>query len=186
MSPKSIMIDPDDVRKPGAIKFTDIPVNQYRPDPAREAALFEARRAWARDAGLDVSAYILARALPGTQARVATILRALRDDQNRSFALAEFHDVLAGLAPTALADAVHHVDLRSLAPYVQNYVAAMVEQAASAAGIGPPAWTRDIPALDEPHFATPLRSVRLYLLRAAPVAFRRRNIFADAPLGARV
>ncbi|MEK7476014.1 MAG: thiamine pyrophosphate-dependent enzyme [Candidatus Coatesbacteria bacterium] len=36
MSPKSIMIDPDDVRKPGAIRFADIPVNAYRSDPVRE------------------------------------------------------------------------------------------------------------------------------------------------------
>ncbi|MGH7648481.1 MAG: plasmid mobilization protein [Gemmatimonadaceae bacterium] len=140
----------------------------------------------ARDAGLDVSAYVLARALPPIDARVATIVHALRDDRNRSFALAEFHDLLAGLAPMEFGAALELVDVRALAPYVQNYVAAMVEQAANAAGVEPPSWTRGIQALDEPHFATPLRSVRLYLLRAAPVAFRRRNIFADAPLGARV
>jgi uncharacterized protein (DUF1778 family) len=134
----------------------------------------------ARDAGLDVSAYVLARALPAIDARVATIVHALRDDRNRSFALAEFHDLLAGLAPMEFGAALQRVDVRGLAPYVQNYVAA------NAAGVEPPSWTRGIQPLDEPHFATPLRSVRLYLLRAAPVAFRRRNIFADAPLGARV
>ena len=37
MSPKSILIDPDDVRKPGTIRFADIPVNAYRPDAGREA-----------------------------------------------------------------------------------------------------------------------------------------------------
>lgn len=155
---------------------------QIRVTAAEKAAI--KRRA--RDAGLDVSAYVLARALPDVETRVATIIRALHEDRNRSFALAEFHDVLAALAPMEFAAALHHVDVRGLAPYVQNYVAAMVEQGAAAAGVQPPAWTRDIPPLDEPHFATPLRSVRLYLLRASPVAFRRRNIFADAPLGARV
>jgi hypothetical protein len=140
----------------------------------------------ARDAGLDVSAYVLSRALPNADTRLAGILGALRDDRNRSFALAELHDLLVGLAPMEFAAALARVDVRGLVPYVQNYVGAMVEQAAQAAGAEPPAWTRDIPPLDEPHFSTPLRSVRLYLLRAAPVAFRRRNIFADTPLGARV
>jgi hypothetical protein len=140
----------------------------------------------ARHAGLDVSAYVLARALPDIDARVAVIVRALRNEQNRSYALAEFHDLLAGLAPMEFAAALQHVDVHGLERYVQNYAAAMVEQAASVAGVDPPAWTRDVQPLDEPHFATPLRSVRLYLLRAASVAFRRRNIFADAPLGARV
>lgn len=140
----------------------------------------------ARDAGLDVSAYVLARALPDTDARLAGIVRALRDDRNRSYALAELHDVLARLSPTEFGAALDGVDVTGLAPYVQNYVAAMIEQASAAAGVEPPAWTHEIAPLDEPHFSTPLRSVRLYLLRAAPVAFRRRNIFADAPLGARV
>jgi len=155
---------------------------QIRVTAAEKAAI--KRRA--RNAGLDVSAFVLARALPDVDARVAGIIAALRDDRNRSFALAEFHDLLAGLAPMEFGQALERVDVRELKPYVQNYVAAMVEQAASAFGVVAPAWTRGIPPLDEPHFATSLRSARLYLLRVAPVAFRRRNIFAEAPLGARV
>jgi len=155
---------------------------QIRVTAAEKAAI--KRRA--RHAGLDVSAYVLARALPDADTRAAGIVAALRDDRNRSFALAEFHDLLAELAPMEFGAALEGVDVRDLAPYVQNYVAAMVEQAANALGVAAPAWTRDIPPLDEPHFATSLRSARLYLLRAAPIAFRRRNIFADAPLGARV
>lgn len=155
---------------------------QIRITAAEKAAI--KRRA--RQAGLDVSAYVLSRALPDTDSRLSGIISALRDESNRSFALAEFHDLLASLAPIEFAAALEHVELVGLAPYVQNYIAAMVEQAATAAGLAAPEWTRAIPPLDEPHFATPLRSVRLYLLRAAPAAFRRRNIFAEAPLGARV
>ena len=140
----------------------------------------------ARNAGLDVSAYVLARALPDVDGRVAGIIAALRDDRDRSFALAEFQDLLAGLAPMEFGSALERVDVRGLTPYLQNYVAAMVEQAASSAGVAAPTWTSDIAPLDAPHFATSLRSARLYLLRAAPVAFRRRNIFAEATLGARV
>ena len=137
----------------------------------------------ARNAGLDVSAYVLARALPDMDSRVAGIIAALRDDRDRSFALAEFHDLLAELAPMELGPALERIDVRGLTPYVQNYVAAMVEQAASAAGVVAPAWTRNIAPLDEPRFATPLRSARLYLLRVTPVAFRRRNIFTESRLG---
>lgn len=155
---------------------------QIRVTAAEKAAI--KRRA--RNAGLDVSAYMLWRALPDLDARVAAIFAALREDRNRSFALAEFHDLLAGLAPMELGPALERVEVRDLTPDVQNYVAAMVEQAADEAGIPAPMWTRDIAPLDEPHFATSLRGARLYLLRAAPVAFRRRNIFAEAPLGARV
>jgi len=155
---------------------------QIRVTTAEKAAL--KRRA--RDAGLDVSAYVLARALPAADARLAGVVAALRDEDRRSYALAELHDLLGAVAPVEFAAVLGAVDVRGLAPYVQNYVAAMVEQAAHALGVAAPDWTREIPPLDEPHFATPLRSVRPYLLRAAPVAFRRRNIFADAPLGARV
>lgn len=155
---------------------------QIRVTAAEKAAI--KRRA--RNAGLDVSAYVLARALPDMDSRVAGIIASLRDDRDRSFALAEFHDLLAELAPMELGPALERIDVRGLTPYVQNYVAAMVEQAANAAGVAPPAWTREIARLDAPHYATSLRSARLYLLRAAPVAFRRRNIFAEAPLGARV
>lgn len=139
----------------------------------------------ARNAGLDVSAYVLARALPDLDGRVAGIVAALRDDCNLSFALAEFQDLLAELAPMDFGAALERVDVRGLTPYVQNYVAAMVEQAASAAGAAAPAWTRDIAPLDAPYFATLLRSARLYLLCVTPVAFRRRNIFTESRLGDR-
>jgi hypothetical protein len=62
----------------------------------------------------------------------------------------------------------------------------MVEQAAHQQDVVPPAWVRDVEPLDEPHFAVPLSSLRLHLLRAAPVPFKRRNIFVDSAVGDRV
>jgi hypothetical protein len=53
-------------------------------------------------------------------------------------------------------------------------------------GVTPPTWAGSVEPLDRPHFATPLRSLRLHLLRASPVPFKRRNIFVDSSVGARV
>lgn len=140
----------------------------------------------ARAAGQDVSAYVLSRALPSQVDRLAGIVRALRDDTDRRFALAELHDLLVALAPAEFGATLESMDVRDVDPMTQNYAAAMVEQAAHVTGVPAPAWTRDIAPLNAPHFATPLRGLRPYLLQVTPVPFRRRNIFTDAGIGARV
>lgn len=155
---------------------------QVRVAPHQKATL----KRLASAAGLDVSAYVLARVLPPDQARFAGILHQLHHDADRRFALAELNDLLARCAPAQFADAVGRADLGAFAPLVQNYVAAMVEQAAAQKGVQPPAWVHDVAPLEEPHFGAPLQSLRLHLLRAAPVAFKRRNIFVDASVGDRV
>ncbi len=38
--PKNLIVDPTVVRKPGVLKIKDIPLNQYQPDPGREAARY--------------------------------------------------------------------------------------------------------------------------------------------------
>jgi len=38
--PKSILVDPNEVRKPQILKLKDIPVNQYKSDYAKELALY--------------------------------------------------------------------------------------------------------------------------------------------------
>jgi len=50
----------------------------------------------------------------------------------------------------------------------------------------PPAWTEDVPPLDEPIFGSSLQSLRLHLLTNSPPAFSRRNIFIDSNIGDRV
>lgn len=155
---------------------------QIRVTP-REKAMLRRR---ARAAGLDVSTFVLTCALPPADDRLASIVRALRDEANHRFALAELNDFLSACSPTGFAGAVEHVEVGALTPYLQNYVAAMTEQAAYQKGVAPPEWTRDVTPLDAPHFATPLASLRAHLLRAAPVPFKRRNIFVDAGVGDRV
>lgn len=155
---------------------------QIRIAPAQKAAL----RRLARAAGVDVSSYVLLRLLPPEQGRFAGLLRRLTEEADRRFALAELHDILRFCAPAQFPEAVAMADLRDLPPWLQSYVAAMVEQAAEQKGLAPPAWVREVTPLEEPHFATPLRSLRLHLLAASPAAFKRRNIFVDAGVGARV
>jgi hypothetical protein len=155
---------------------------QIRVTPREKSTL--KRRA--RSAGQDLSAYVLALALPARTWEFASIISAVQDAPNRRFALAELNDALSALAPFEFATAVDSIDVRALDPLWQNYIAAMVEQAARPNGLEAPVWTRDVVPLDLPYFATPLRSLRSYLLEVAPVAFKRRNIFVDASVGARV
>ena len=142
----------------------------------------------ARSAGLDVSGYVLSRALPEARLRFGQIVAALRSGNGYRFALAELNDLLADLTRAQLPDAVADAPekLGDLSPLLQNYVVAMVEQACHTRNLPAPAWVGDVPPLDEPYFTTPLRSLRLHLLRASPVPFRRRNIFVDSAVGDRV
>lgn len=155
---------------------------QIRVTPREKATL----KRLARAAGQDVSAYVLARALPSPDDRLAEVVNAARDDATRRFALAELNDALSALTPAAFGDAVARIDVGGLTPAMQNYVAAMVEQAARAKRLAAPDWAAEVEPLPEPYFATPLKSVRTHLLRATPVAFKRRNIFTDATIGDRV
>jgi len=118
--------------------------------------------------------------------RFAQLLEALRNDDQPGFALAELNDLLSGLASEELCRAVEHADLTGLTPYLQNYVAAMVELAAHRQDMPPPGWVHDVEPMEMPRFATPLTGLRLHLLRTAPVPFKRRNIFIDSSLGDRV
>jgi uncharacterized protein (DUF1778 family) len=155
---------------------------QIRVTPSQKAAL----RRHARAAGVDVSTYVLLRVLPPEADRFAEILRALRVEADRRFALAELSDFLHACAPVQFAAAVARAPAGDLSPFVRNYVAAMVEQAAGQKHVSPPAWVRDVAPLADPYFATPLKSLRLHLMEASPVPFKRRNIFVDAAVGARV
>jgi hypothetical protein len=155
---------------------------QIRVTPQQKAAL----KRLARAAGRDVSSYVLSRLVPDGQGRFAAILDSLRTEADPRYALAELNDFLAACPPFAFADAVSAADLGVLSPYLRNYVAAMIEQAADLLHVPPPSWVRDVIPLNTPRFATPLRSLRLHLLQSAPVPFKRRNIFVDASVGARV
>jgi uncharacterized protein (DUF1778 family) len=155
---------------------------QIRVTPQQKAAL----KRQARAAGQDVSSYVLSRVVPESHDRFASLLRALKTEADHRYALAELNDFLDTCPPLTFTQAVALADLGDLSAYLQNYVAAMVEQAAQAKGATPPDWTRDIAPLTTPRFATSLKSLRMHLLESAPVPFKRRNIFVDASVGARV
>lgn len=155
---------------------------QVRLTPRQKAAL----KRQARRAGLDVSSYVLSRVLPAARSRFDEILRALRAEESPSFALAELNDFLHELGPAEFPEAVADVELEGLSDFLRNYVAAMVEQAANQKRQAPPPWVCDVAPLEEPYFAVRFSSLRPHLLRAAPIAFKRRNIFVDSAVGDRV
>lgn len=154
---------------------------QIRVSPAQKAAI---RRA-ARQAGLDMSAYVLARLLSAPARRFQDLTEACAVSRDARFALAEFNSWLASLGAGELQEAVSSPHPR-LTPYLANYIAAMVEYACARNGVAAPSWTRATAPLTEPVFGTALLSLRLYLLTHSPAPFRRRNIFIDASLGSQV
>jgi hypothetical protein len=148
---------------------------QIRISKADKSAL---QRAAAR-AGLDLSAYVLARAHSRPRAEFRQAVRAAGQGE-ASFALAEVNALLSRFTAGELREAVADSLPGSLSPYLSNYIAAMVEVACAMRGAPLPGWTRAIPPLPEPAFGSTLRSLRLHLLTHSPAAFRRRNIFIDA------
>jgi len=155
---------------------------QIRVSPAEKAAIQRA----ARRAGLDMSSWVLARLLPATSARFAELVVAVVDPAGRRFALAELNTFLSGLGGGELRGAVVSPLPAGVGPAEANYIAAMVEYACARRGVVPPGWTLAIAPLASPLFGSELESLRLYLLTHSPPPFRRRNIFIDASIGARV
>ena len=144
-------------------------------------------RRLAERAGQDVSSYVRSRALPLHEREFHELLRSLVDQgEGESFVLAELNDFLCGLAPLQFSSAVQRGDVADLSSLLQNYVSAMVEQAARRNDVPAPSWTSRVPPLERPYFAVPFTSLRPHLLKSAPVPFKRRNIFVDSALGDRV
>jgi hypothetical protein len=143
----------------------------------------------AERAGMDMSAYVLCRLFPPARAefqRAAAALNAPGAPGAPAFALAELNSLLTRLSGAELRDAIASPPEMELAPFLANYLAAMIETACEKRAIPRPGWLRGIAPLDEPHFGSSLRSLRLHLLTNSPAAFRQRNIFVDASLGERV
>lgn len=155
---------------------------QIRVSPAQKARL----RRLAAAAGVDVSAYVLQRALPGDAERFEELVHQAADAGRRSYALAELNDLLAQAPAGVVALLSPGRALDALDPVTRNYVAAMVEQAAHLKGVRPAPWAAAVEPLEQPWFAAPLRSLRPWLIRRSPAAFKRRNLFVDASIGSRV
>lgn len=163
-------------------RSTKIAQLQLRVSAEEKAAI----RRGARRAGMDMSAYVLSRVLPPSSTSFQQAIAALDGPNEPSFALAEINSLLSPLTARELHQAVAAAPEVALAPFLANYVAAMVETACERRAIPAPAWTRSIEPLAEPVFGSSLESLRLHLLTHAPPAFRKRNIFVDASVGEQV
>jgi len=155
---------------------------QIRVSAAEKAAIQRA----ARRAGMDMSSYVLGRLLPRSGSRFQELTSACAAEVGGRFALAELNSFLSGLAAGELRDAVQTAPAARLPAIQANYLAAMVEYACARLSIGVPDWAGRIAPLANPVFGSELESLRLYLLTHSPPPFRRRNIFIDASIGARV
>jgi hypothetical protein len=140
----------------------------------------------AAKAGMDMSAYVLARVLSVPAAEFRDCIRDCIVSASPRFALAELNSLLSTLTADELRDAIAAPPPPGMSPFLGNYIAAMVEYACAQRAIAVPKWTCSIAPLAEPAYGSELLSLRLYLLTHSPAPFRVRNIFIDATLGDRV
>jgi hypothetical protein len=154
---------------------------QIRVSRAEKSAIERA----ARRAGMDMSSYVLSRVLSLPAAQFQRHANTAASDEP-SYGLAELNTLLTELPAADLEEAVAEPPTATLTPFVANYVAAMVELACARRNIAIPRWTRAVPPLDVPWFATQVLALRHYLLTHSPAPFRCRNLFIDSTLGARV
>ncbi len=145
----------------------------YHVSPAEKAPL----KRLAAEAGLSLSACVLERALPRTHEGVSARIRGLRDPIGVRNTLSDLTIYLGALADDEFDAAVAAADLERLTPLQKKCAAAAVEQESWRRARTPPAWTRTIEALEQPYFASSLRSLRPHQMRLAPAAFKRRNVY---------
>lgn len=144
-------------------------------------------KAQAAQAGQDVSKWVLGLLLPEVADEFQRLTDRLKSDPfGYSVALAALHDFLQALNAKKLELAVRTVELDGVGAWAANYLAAMVEYACVDRQVPVPDWARAVEPLSTPWFATRLESLRLHLLTSSPAPFRRRNLFVDSTLGARV
>ena len=153
---------------------------QVRVSKSEKRALARA----AASAGLSLSAFVLARALPPDDGGFARACERLKTAAEPQLVFASLHDALASLDPEAIG--ALPVPALELSSFEAAYVASMVEVAAVRAGARAPAWCRSVPAQARPWFASALVNLRAHLLTSSPPPFRSRNLFVDASVDARV
>lgn len=155
---------------------------QIRVSASQKAAL----KRHARRAGMSMSDWVMSRALPPLGDTVQGLLAALSTAEKPGYVLAELNEFLSQLTRGEFELAVSEPPRARLDAYWENYVAAMIEQAAAGKRTDAPSWTEEVRPLEEPAFGSSLKSLRLHLLTHSPLAFRRRNIFIDSSIGDRV
>lgn len=135
---------------------------------------------------MDMSAYVLSRALPTPAMRLQECIEDCVGPAQPAFGLAELNTLLTSWTAAELRDAIAFRPATALTPFLSNYIAALIEQACERRSVRVPAWVRAVEPLPEPAFGSTLKSLRLHLLTHSPPPFRRRNIFIDAAIGDRV
>lgn len=141
----------------------------------------------ARDAGQDLSTFVLSRALPAPRRHFSELVRELAEGADRLPVLAELEELISSLSGTQYHDAFGTAvaEFGVLSRVAQNLISAMVEHGAAERGVPAPTWTAAVPPLEEPYIAKPVASFRVQLLLSSPVAFKRRNVFIDFGSGER-
>lgn len=147
----------------------------------------------AKNAGLDVSRWILNKAIPEQRKQFEEILLSLENERypltsDAKFNIAKLNDLLSGL--TSVDFSKLFLDLNifryQINEYLLNYITAMIETRAKQLNLLAPNWVKEVKPLTSPVFVEKLKSLRLYLLLNSPYEFRKRNIFIDSSVGARV
>jgi len=155
---------------------------QIRVSPAQKRAI----KQQAEKAGMSMSQWILAAAIPSQQGVFRKLVEELSSSDQRSLVFAEILEVLHAMSAEEYEMAVSEAPAAPLDSYWRNYLAATLEHAAAAKNVKAPSWTRDVAPLEEPVFGSSLESLRLHLLLHSPPAFAMRNIFIDTSVGDRV
>ena len=140
----------------------------------------------ARQAGLNVSAWILARVLPEPRLHLEQIIAELSKVEDSSYMLAELSDLIESMNVAEFAQSCNDPLTLPASRILQNQVAAMLEVVAHRLHAKVPTWVLEIQPLKEPVFGSQMKALRLHLLTHSPAPFRRRNIFVDSIVGDRV
>lgn len=155
---------------------------QIRVSPAQKIAI----KRQAEEARMSMSDWVLSKLLPPQQMQFQELVAELAGSDTPSYVFAELLEMLGGLSANEYDHAISQAPQVTLDAYWAGYLASTIEHTAALKNTQPPAWTRDVPALDEPAFGSSLQSVRWYLLTHSPPAFSQRNIFISANVGDRV
>ncbi len=158
---------------------------QIRVSPEAKAAIKKRAEA----ANMDMSEWILAALFPQASREFQQLVSEVSkqgQSSNRFYAFAALSDFLHGLDPGQLNQAISEQPVTVLNEFGYNYIAAMVELACHQKKISPPTWIQNAKGLSEPYFGSSLLSLRLYLLKNAPIPFKKRNIFIDSSVGDRL
>ncbi len=150
---------------------------------AKEKSLI---RQSAKKAGMEMSEWVLKTLFPPAHHIFHKLLSDLSTSSESSYVLAEINDFLTKINGKELKQILRESPSFKLSPFLENYVAAMIELACVQKKIPLPSWLPSIEALSEPYFGTDLKSLRLYLLTQSPPPFRKRNIFIDSSLSNRI